>query len=897
MSVAKHKMPQYYSFILDGKSNVSGLAAHDLYETMFEPSSKDLKDLVKVASKLTENEIQALITKAEKLKVHWVNEYLELRNRIFPNNFNKGVRTKEDYDALADDDKLKVILEKIALIYNGNFYKNKAEFYAVDNVRDLEKFRKTAKTLAVHDFKYAFGKSNNIIDYLADNFGLKEAGEIEKLLKDKYGIELSEEDSAEIGTKFGLPDDWDGSIKSAIEIMMKDLGAEVDSVVKHPEANKDVKDYLRNFLETNLYFNEKDIKNASIKPLINFIDRIYDPENDEELIQKYRQIQDMTKEEFKKEILSKVTLKDLGIKSLTGFDILKKIKMYEENATTAFKNMIINSSLKNEINIQEDNLKYAYTKFDRIPILTPKNKSRYDFGQLYTNILNNLLILSNEKFFNVYKEANQKEGFYTAFSKFDYVSNDRVKSAFDPTTTFIETNIATITGIKNQIESYRINEKLQKYANKFSQDTIPSDYQFKNINLLAGKLVSSSNVPSLAQKAAEEIVELPRGTSWSEYSPLVQTINTVISEVENTSPGNLLAGEVARLVQEISYNQKALSEIFVQKRYQNDFNLTMKKYEQALIKQEYEKALELKGQLLEDFKEHHILKNPQNLLEAFLKSHATDSRTKDFKGYFESFMKLALSYAQLGEIEEIIQNALEEGVELSVKDSLKAYTFTKKDGTKATLDSPEMVADMANQMIIDQKLDTPLLFLEKFGFNDIYVEYMVKSLDLDSAKKKIDINYNLVKNFGNFEKIASARIDETLKKLENNEEHVSTLNILKKRLKSIAKYYKLTQKEINILISAIDNTIEFCNEDEKLQPSLVFNSLISDAKAKLATLIKTKYEKNESFLSSVEVLMNLITSVMLMEGSEADIARKELCDKYQKLAEYREQLNANLPES
>ena len=260
-------------------------------------------------------------------------------------------------------------------------------------------------------------------------------------------------------------------------------------------------------------------------------------------------------------------------------------------------------------------------------------------------------------------------------------------------------------------------------------------------------------------------------------------------------------------------------------------------------------------------------------------------------------MKVALSYALLGEIEEIIQNALEEGVELSVKDSLKAYTFTKKDGTKTTLDSPEMVADMANQMIIDQKLDTPLLFLEKFGFNDVYVEYMVKSLDLDSAKKKIDINYNLVKNFGNFEKIASARIDETLEKLENNEEHVSTLNILKKRLKSLAKYYKLTQKEINILISAIDNTIEFCNEDEKLQPSLVFNSLITDAKSKLATLIKTKYEENESFLNSVEVLMNLITSVMLMEGSEADIARKELCDKYQKLAEYREQLNANLPES
>ena len=126
--------------------------------------------------------------------------------------------------------------------------------------------------------------------------------------------------------------------------------------------------------------------------------------------------------------------------------------------------------------IDNSAVKYAYTKFSRIPVLTPKKKSRYDFGGLYTNVLNDILTLSNEKFFNVYKDVNQKEGAYTAFPNFDYVSDERVKATFDPTTTLIETNIATITGIKNQIESYGINEKLQKYARKFSSDSIPSDY-------------------------------------------------------------------------------------------------------------------------------------------------------------------------------------------------------------------------------------------------------------------------------------------------------------------------------------------------------------------------------------------------------------------------------------
>lgn len=897
MVVAKHHMPQYFGFALDGKSPKATYIAHDLYEIMYEPNTEKFEDLTKVVKNLTEDEIKAMITKAEKLKIHWVNEYNELRNRIFGDKFISAISTQEDYDKLADNDRLKVILEKIAFAHNGYFYPRKTEFFLAENVKELEKFRKSAKTVALNDFKYAFGKLDSMVEYLGEKYDLKQAEGIEKLLKDKYNIELTEEQSAEIGTGFGIPEDWDGSVKSAINSMMEDLGKEVDSVIENPDARDDVKKYLRNFLESNLYFNKEDMEKTGMKNIIKFIDRVYDPENDEELVQVFRNIQDMTKEEFKREILSKLTLKDLGLKSLTGFDVLKKIKMYDKNFTSSFKNMIINSSLKGEINFTEENLKYAYTKFSRIPVLTPKKKSRYDFGGLYTNVLNDILTLSNEKFFNVYKDVNQKEGAYTAFPNFDYVSDERVKATFDPTTTLIETNIATITGIKNQIESYGINEKLQKYARKFSSDSIPSDYQFKNINILAGKLVSSTNVPPLAQKAAEDILEIPQGSTWSNYLPLINTINSVITEVAQTSPANLLGEEISRLTKEIAENQRVLTNVFVQKRYQNNFNITMNKYEQALIKQEYEKALELKVSLYEDFKEHYILKNPQNLLEAYLKSCAKDSRTKELNEYFNTLMGVALAYAQIGEIEETIMEALESGVELSVKTALKDFKLKRKDGIESSMDSPEMVASMANSMIVDKKIDTPLLFLEKFGFNDTYVEYMAKNLDLDAAKKMIDSNYKLVTNFGDFEKVAGAEINDAIDKLNNGEEYVSTLNILKKQLKSAGRKYKVSQREIKILLSAIDNTINFCENDKNLQVSLVFNSLINNAKATVAKQIKEKYDENESYLGTIEVLMNLISTVMLMDGSSANTARAELCDKYRQLAEYREQLSANLPEA
>ena len=46
----------------------------------------------------------------------------------------------------------------------------------------------------------------------------------------------------------------------------------------------------------------------------------------------------MTTKDFNEKILPKATYKDMGLKNLDGFDILKKFQMYDENIKNNLKN-------------------------------------------------------------------------------------------------------------------------------------------------------------------------------------------------------------------------------------------------------------------------------------------------------------------------------------------------------------------------------------------------------------------------------------------------------------------------------------------------------------------------------------------------------------------------------
>ena len=152
-----------------------------------------------------------------------------------------------------------------------------------------------------------------------------------------------------------------------------------------------------------------DLDNQKIKHVIKFIDKVFDPADNKELIKIYRRIQDLTTDEFENEILPLVSDEDLGIKQVSGYDILKAIKRGEEEANNDFINNVYYDSLVRDNGNKEYEKIYSYNKLFRTAKFTPKNT----FSRFYNDIYSDLTLLTLTKLFNKYKDNNIRK--YNAY--------------------------------------------------------------------------------------------------------------------------------------------------------------------------------------------------------------------------------------------------------------------------------------------------------------------------------------------------------------------------------------------------------------------------------------------------------------------------------------------------
>ena len=194
------KTPQYESVILDGRSPEIKNVADQIHDTIFAPSSK-LIELIKVlAEKNTEEELKSMFTSITGAGKSWKSKYKDLLRRIFPITGN-GIETLEDYNNLSNNDYLKVALEKVAIKQSGQIAGLEPELAKIRDIKGLSKFKAAQKIRALNSFKYAFGKTTNIIDYIGLCWGEKQDSDIERIL-DKYDIKLSEKEIVELTGKF-----------------------------------------------------------------------------------------------------------------------------------------------------------------------------------------------------------------------------------------------------------------------------------------------------------------------------------------------------------------------------------------------------------------------------------------------------------------------------------------------------------------------------------------------------------------------------------------------------------------------------------------------------------------------------------------------------------------------
>lgn len=889
-----YSMPQYYGMIMNGHSKEIKTVSDRIHDAIFVTNNRYLAKLKKFGEDRSELELQAMIKNIQGSGQNWKPTYEALKKRIFP-LVGTGISSREEYDKLADDDYLKVVLEKIALKQNAQVSGLEPDIARVRNVKELSRYKAAQKTRALNSFKYAFAKSMTIADYLAEAYGDKEYLEMQSIL-DKHGLKLTDDELNSIGLNFDIDTTvYDGSAKTTISLLIDSIRKDINNVISELNVQQELEDFFRKFLTEKLYFNKEDLDlsdldNQKIIHIIKFIDRIYDPADDDEFVEIYRQIQDMTDEEFKTEILSKANYEDMGVKSLTGYDILKKLQRYEESTNTNFMNTVFYDSLVNEIDGEKYEPTYKLNKLFR----SPRLKSNSSFNTMFRDLKYDLSLLTLPKLFNKYKGRNLEQyGAYPAYPEVQYLTEEHIHTSFDANIGSVEEKINTIKILKEQIQNYEISHLLQTLNKSAKKGLIIDGKNYEYLNNIFGRLITINlNDPSVKEvvEAAETALEFEEGTPWTSYTPYINAIINRLTDFENTTSKEVLLQVIESNRNEITAYKKTFVEVLIQPKYKSRVAEKYNRFEQALINQDTDTAANLKNELLEDFSKYHILNDPEELLIQFIKSTASDSRLHDFTELFEKLLIRAIEYAKLAEIQDILMDAINDGVALNAKNRFDKHMLSMSYGD-FLMGSDEMVSYMTNSLITDGQYETAIMFLEKLGLNEQYVKHASKSFDYEGLEKVLREAHELATNYANFQKDVEPIINSIQTAFADNScDYASLLANLKKEIADKASSHSLTDDMIGPLLFGID-TVEYnCENNPEAQKQLVFSTVMTTSKQRMTDILTESVAEKNAVLSSNATILDFINHIMLPIGSEAEKIRVEINEHFAKLAELKDYL-------
>ena len=335
----------------------------------------------------------------------------------------------------------------------------------------------------------------------------------------------------------------------------------------------------------------------------------------------------------------------------------------------------------------------------------------------------------------------------------------------------------------------------------------------------------------------------------------------------------------------------------IQKRYRAKVMELLNKYENGLVKKD-SKTDEYKEELNAAFKEYHILRNPKEILDTYMESLGTDYKEQGVNSTVKTLLKRALSYARLVNIQTILMDALEKGVEANVKKAFDKVTLETLDNEKIPMGTDEIISQIVYSLIIDNREDTALMFLDKFGLNEKFISNMVKTFDFDTVKKTMDKANEKSTNFEKFANEYTNISNDLYKEIDEGNNAIRALNKCKKLIAVSAKKWGIDSNAIKEFLAAIDKIKAYIKEKPDVDKSTLVRSSVPDAMAKLSEIELNIWNDINETLGGMEVVCNLADRLVINPDSPVAKDRELLNKKFDELAEYNKKINGseNLPE-
>ena len=530
--------------IINGKNPAYKTIAGGIKDTIYIPDSNWISSFEKILSGMTKGQIERANLGLEAARTNYQKQYKEIMKRIEKKTFNPGINSREEYENLPDDDKIKITFEKIAaqLAYP-NFYMSE-ELAKAKSLSDIQKIKDKLKTNAKNDFYYAFGKDKNILLYYAYEHSRKVSGKLIEILNNnnvKYEYDIIPKifNSTAAYTK-EEESQFTGSIKDSINFVinktMKQFDENIPPTEESLKAREEFKTYLTDFLNEIMYFNTDDLKSMKFRAqaVRKWIDKTFDPVSDEKFVEIYRKLQDMTTEEFNT-YTTNLTDEDLGIKPITGYDVLVKVKAANDKAETQLMNRLFLDEYVQNINLSKTKPIYKYGKNQKSLRGAIYTNGR-SFDDIYLTFLNAMRSLEYEKMFNVYKDINYRR--YNAmpsYPKVELVKESSLNSKLNDVTKLTTETLVGIKSRKNIMNTIHTINKLKEYIGKIPDDKPLNKKEFAILNTLIGEYLTNNFTDPDAEaalNAAYQILQADKGTPAKDFKTLINVIAEDYKTVE-----------------------------------------------------------------------------------------------------------------------------------------------------------------------------------------------------------------------------------------------------------------------------------------------------------------------------------------------------------------------------
>ena len=899
-----YKYPLFYDVITPGKDPDSNSYVRQIRQNTLIHPAMYFEDLENIAKTMTKAQIKNVINKTKFIGENIDKKYVEIQNKILGDEpLKKGIKTKEDYDKLPDSDPVKILFEKIALLRSYDNIPDSKIFYKKTTIEELKSIKQSIQKEARKNFNYTFGKNPDIVKYLTGSIAEELSVLLDEFAKEN-NIKISPSTKIDIMNSLNKinKSEFDGSSETTIRLMSESFDKFITKhIANFPDKKEKIEglaDTVRKQLRTNMGFTLADLNNSSseIKNIIKWIDDTFKPETDEEFVQIFNRLQQMTTREFEEKYSSKITPEVMGIKNISGYDLIKRFRGYEERIQNSVYNMLFYEQFGYNIQMSETTPSYEYNKLNKV-IRGAYYKNKRTFDDIYLDYYYSLKFLTINKDYNRIKDiAFKKYGLFPAYPKMNTQEPEEIEKLIVGLYNDISESIEAIESFKVQEKSIQMINDIQKVGNKLNDSVIPTSKQRKFIlNKTCEFLALNGEDDSIADtiNAAQKLATIDENATGKDYKSLIKIMYDEISLYATTADGKTMTESIKASAKEIKNIKQNFMMNIIDPKYQKKGYQLLEKWINAKIKKE-ENADIYFDDFEQFYNKHMLVNSPEKMLGEYLLLLASDStesltedqknKIEDVKETYKTNTQALLFNANILELQNILMECAGNANLNIVRDEFKNSKMILQNGIVVNMDSDFAISTMLAPLLADSDLDTAVIFIEQLGLSERVIDIALKNANFKQAYSNIKRIDNIFTSVSKQSKI----VEKELQKLNNLDNDPDYINTLEKTKENIIRKFKNTNYRITtkIIDSAFKKAIEMMDEYPEHSRLAYMHLFMENAKTASIYVAKQQVEKLNYELQTFQRKIDLVKRLKLPKDSPAEEKRQQYLDEVSKIEKF-----------